>query len=242
LNAPDPTPFKVSESLIGMTSVEDTDMGNGQSPGAGPVQRSIWDDRFDTTEYVYGTAPNDFLVEAAALIPPGPVLSLAEGEGRNAVFLAERGHPVTAVDASTVGLAKAARLAAARGVAITAVHADLAAWPIAPGAWSGIVSIFCHLPPAVRVPLHVAVARGLAPGGVFVCEAYRPAQLAFGTGGPRDVTLLPTLEALRSELPDLEFVVAREVERDIHEGALHQGRSAVVQVSARRPPGPPPAT
>ncbi len=210
-------------------------MRNGAPSGPDAAQRSMWDDRFDTAEYVYGTAPNDFLVEAAALIPPGPVLSLAEGEGRNAVYLAERGHPVTAVDASAVGLAKAERLAAARGVAITTVHADLATWPIAPGAWSGIVSVFCHLPPAVRAPLHAAVAQGLAAGGVFVCEAYTPAQLAFGTGGPRDVALLVTLDALRAELAGLELLVAREVERDLHEGALHQGRSAVVQVVARRP-------
>jgi SAM-dependent methyltransferase len=220
-----------------MTSGEDTEMRNAAPSGPDAAQRTMWDDRFDTAEYVYGTAPNDFLVEAAALIPPGPVLSLAEGEGRNAVYLAERGHPVTAVDASAVGLAKAERLAAARGVAITTVHADLATWPIAPGAWSGIVSVFCHLPPAVRAPLHAAVTQGLAAGGVFVCEAYTPAQLAFGTGGPRDVALLVTLDALRAELAGLEFLVAREVERDLHEGALHQGRSAVVQVVARRPVG-----
>lgn len=194
----------------------------------------MWDERFSAPEYVYGTAPNDFLAQAASSIPGGPVLSIGDGEGRNGVFLAERGHAVTSVDASAVGLAKARRLAAERGVTIDTVEADLAVYAIAPAKYSGIVSVFCHLPRALRQRVHAQVVTGLAPGGVFVLEAYTPAQLALGTGGPKDPEMLPTLDDLRAELTGLTFEHALECERDIQEGVLHSGRSAVVQVVARR--------
>jgi SAM-dependent methyltransferase len=194
-----------------------------------------WDARYSEPGYAYGTAPNDFLREMAGRIPPGPVLCLAEGEGRNAVFLAELGHAVTAVDASAVGLAKAATLARARAVGLETVHADLADFAIKEGAWAGIVSVFAHLPPALRTRLHSAVVRGLRPGGVYLLEAYTPQQLAFGTGGPADAQLLMTADALRRELAGLELEICREVERDVVEGRFHSGRAAVVQVLGRRP-------
>ena len=193
-----------------------------------------WDARYSEPGYAYGTAPNDFLREMAGRIPPGPVLCLAEGEGRNAVFLAEQGHAVTAVDASSVGLAKAATLARARAVGLETVHADLADFAIKEGAWAGIVTVFAHLPPALRARLHAAVVKGLRPGGAYLLEAYTPRQLAFGTGGPPDVSLLMTADALRQELAGLELEICREVERDVVEGRFHSGRAAVVQVLGRR--------
>lgn len=194
-----------------------------------------WDARFSEPGYAYGTEANRFLADVAERIPAGPVLSLGEGEGRNAVFLAGRGHDVTAVDASAVGLAKARALAAERGVRIATVLADLAGYVIAPGAWSGIVSVFVHLAPPVRAAVNRAVAAGLRPGGVFVLEAYTPSQLGFGTGGPREASLLVTLEAVRAELAGLDLEIGRETERDVTEGKYHGGRAAVVQVLARRP-------
>jgi len=113
-----------------------------------------WDERYDGADYVYGTEPNDFLVSQFGNLPPGRVLCLAEGEGRNAVFLAEHGFAVTAVDQSVVGLAKAERLAAQRGVQIETIVADLADFSIAPRSWEGIVSIFAHTSPTVRRHVH----------------------------------------------------------------------------------------
>jgi SAM-dependent methyltransferase len=199
--------------------------------------KTTWDQRFAVPDYVYGTEPNAFVAAMAGEIPAGPVLCLAEGEGRNAVHLAQLGHAVTAVDQSAVGLAKAARLAAARGVPLTTVVADLASYAIAPAAWSGIVSTFAHLPPPLRRAVHANVVAGLRPGGVFILEAYTPAQLALGTGGPKDAELCLTLAGLRPELAGLEFVVARECERNVIEGTGHTGRGAVVQVVARRTDG-----
>ena len=197
----------------------------------------MWDQRYGVPGYAYGTAPNDFLVDVAARIPPGRVLSLGEGEGRNAVFLAARGHAVVAVDQSAVGLAKARRLAAERGVHVETVCTDLDAFAIEPGAWAGIVSVFCHLPRSIRVPLHAAIVRGLQPGGVFVLEAYTPAQLGRGTGGPGVPELLPSLAELKVELQGLDFLHGVEREREIHEGNHHHGVGAVVQILARKPGG-----
>ncbi len=200
-------------------------------------EASFWNQRYGAARdnYLYGTAPNEFLAADADRIPPGPVLCLADGEGRNSVHLAGLGHAVTAVDLSSAGLAKARALADKRGVRLTTVVADLEHYPIAEGAWAGIVAIFMHLPLALRARVLARAAVGLEPGGVFVLECYSPAQLAFNTGGPRDAALLPTLAALREELAGLEFLHGRELERDILEGDGHTGRGAVVQVIARRP-------
>jgi len=195
----------------------------------------MWDQRYGAPGYAYGTAPNDFLVAVAGQIPPGRVLSLGEGEGRNAVFLAARGHEVVAVDQSEVGLAKALRLAAERGVCIETVRADLGSFAIRPEAWAGIVSVFCHLPKAIRQPLHAAIVCGLQPGGVFVLEAYTHAQLGRGTGGPKVPELLLSLAELRADLAGLDLVHGVEREREIREGSHHDGVGAVVQIVARKP-------
>lgn len=198
------------------------------------MDATFWNDRYAVAGHVYGEAPNAFVAEVAPQIPAGPVLCLAEGEGRNAVHLATLGHPVAAVDQSEVGLAKARRLAGARGVEIETVVADLANYSIAAGAWAGIVATFAHLPPALRRWVHRDVVTGLQPGGLFILEACTPAQLAFDTGGPKSPELLMTLAGLREELSGLQFQIARELERDVIEGAGHTGRGAVVHILARR--------
>ena len=195
----------------------------------------MWDERYQAENFVYGTAPNDFLREQVGHLPQGRVLCLAEGEGRNAVFLAEQGFQVTAVDQSSVGLAKATRLAAERGVEIDTLVADLGDFQIEPKAWDGIVSIFAHVPPPVRRHIHRQVVAGLRPGGVLLLEAYRPAQLEYKTGGPPVAELMMDLDGLRNELEGLEFDYAAETVRDIQEGPLHHGEGAVVQVRARAP-------
>ncbi len=198
------------------------------------MDAAFWNDRYAVAGHVYGEAPNAFVAEAASQIPAGPVLCLAEGEGRNAVHLAALGHRVTAVDQSEVGLAKARRFAKARGVEIETRVTDLANYAIIASAWAGIVATFAHLPPALRRRIHSEVVAGLRPGGVFILEAYTPAQLAFGTGGPKSPELLMTLAGLRDELSGLELLVGREIERDVIEGDGHTGRGPVVQIIARR--------
>jgi SAM-dependent methyltransferase len=195
----------------------------------------MWDERYNTDEFVYGTEPNTFLVEAAETIPKGPVLCLAEGEGRNAVYLAGLGYEVVAVDASEIGMDKAQVLATDREVDITTVVADLNEYEIEPASWDGIVSIFCHLPSAKRPALYKKIMQGLKPGGILVLEAFTPAQLERGTGGPKDADRLLTLAELKDAFKKLDFKHAAELERAIDEGSLHQGVCSVVQLVARRP-------
>ena len=194
----------------------------------------MWDERYSADTYAYGTEPNVFLRSMLDRLPEGRVLCLGEGEGRNATWLALKGREVTAVDSSEVGLRKAQRLAQSRGVDITTVHADLKDFPIEHGGWDAIVSIFCHVPPPLRRDMHRRCAVGLKPGGMFLLEAYTPAQLAYGTGGPPNAELMMDLESLSAELEGLEFVYAKELIRDVHEGSYHDGPGAVVQLLAKR--------
>lgn len=198
----------------------------------------MWDQRYAEPGFAYGTEPNDFLAASLGHLPAhGDILSLAEGEGRNGVFLAQRGFRVTGVDGSAVGLAKARTLAAERGVSIETIVADLADFDLGAARWDGIVSIWCHTPTALRARLHRGVAIALRPGGVFILEAYTPRQLEYKTGGPRDVDMLMTLDAVRAELAGLELVHGEEKLREVHEGAHHGGLSAVLQIIARKPAG-----
>ena len=162
------------------------------------------------------------------------MLCLGEGEGRNAVFLAQRGLDVTAVDLSPKALEKAQGLARERGVTLRTQEADLANYELGEAQWGTIVSIWCHLPIWLRTRVHASVVRALRPGGRFVLEAYTPAQLAFDTGGPKALELLVDPEELRKELAGLTLERFEVLEREVQEGEWHRGRSAVVQVLARR--------
>jgi hypothetical protein len=195
----------------------------------------MWDERYAGADYFYGTEPNDFLRQHAAAMPAaGKVLCLAEGEGRNAVFLAGLGMDVVALDQSAEGLRKTRKLAAARGVTVSTLQADLGHYSIEPASWDAIVAIWCHLPSTLRARVHAQAVAGLKPGGCLLLEAYRPEQLRFGTGGPKDADLMPTLAQLRQELAGLQFEHLAELQRNVHEGQGHSGPSAVVQVIAHR--------
>ena len=208
----------------------------------------MWDERYSGEAYAYGTEPNAFLAEMATGLPKGRILCIGEGEGRNAVWLAQGGYGVTAVDASSVGLAKARRLAASRGVKISTVHADLAELHIEPDSWDGIVSIFCHLPPALRAAVHRRCVSGLRRGGMMLLEAYTPRQLAYRTGGPPTAELMMDVDTLRSELAGLEFLPAPararvrrggDEEREGEEKeSTHGIASALVDHSKERARGP----
>lgn len=196
----------------------------------------MWDERYSGEDYAYGRDPNDFLLDAWQRIPlRGRVLCLAEGEGRNAVFLAQQGFQVVAVDSSPVGLDKARKLARENGVEIETVVADLGDFRIEPDSWDAVISIFCHIPPDVRRRLHQQVVRGLRSGGVFILEAYTPAQLAFKTGGPALAELTMQLVDIEKEIEGLDVRWAAELERDVVEGEFHTGKGAVAQLIAVKP-------
>ncbi len=194
----------------------------------------MWDERFSGLEYVYGREPNDFLVAIASQIPQGKVLCLADGEGRNGTYLASLGYEVFAVDQSIVGLEKAQKLAQEKQVRITTIHADLTDFIIDSQAWDGVVSIFCHLPPELRLKVHRQAVQGLKPNGVFILEAFAPEQLQYSTGGPKNIEMLPNLSTLQQELTGLNWEMARSLERDLNEGQYHNGKAAVIQILGRK--------
>ena len=194
----------------------------------------MWDERYSSEEYAYGTKPNEFLEANVNRIPKGKLLSIAEGEGRNAVFLAKQGYAVTAVDASLVGLNKARKLAEENGVSIKLIHADLADYDLGENQWDGIVSIFCPLPSSIRKQLYKKVEAGLKRNGVFLLEAYTPEQLRHGTGGGSSIDTMQSKESLRLELPNLTFTHLIELERSVIEGVYHTGIGVVVQAIATK--------
>lgn len=196
----------------------------------------MWNQRYSEPGFAYGTEPNDFLAANAEryLRPKGELLCLAEGEGRNAVFLARLGFRVTGVDSSAVGLEKAHRLAGQHGVCIQTVVADLGEFDLGVARWDGIISIWCHTPPDLRARLHRSVVVALRAGGVLLLEAYTPKQVEYKTGGPPTAEHMMTLAAVREELAGLELLEAEEKVREVHEGRYHDGMSAVLQVIARK--------
>lgn len=193
-----------------------------------------WDKTFGSDDFAYGTEPNDFLAKNAHLIPQGKVLCLADGEGRNGVHLATLGQQVVSLDNSKVGLAKAQKLAEQKGVQIQPLLEDLADYRFPADEFTGIVSIFCHLPQPLRSQVYQQVAQSLTPGGVLIVEAYTPAQLQNDTGGPPTEELLVTLDSLLPDLDGLEIQLAQEIERDVVEGRLHTGKASVVQILATK--------
>jgi SAM-dependent methyltransferase len=196
----------------------------------------FWDDRFSADGYLYGTEPSDFLAERFSALPPGGnILCLAEGEGRNGVFLATQGMHVTGVDSSAVGLAKAQQLAAQRAVSLTTVVADLSEWDLGEDRWDGVVSIWAHLPAPIRSALHPRLARALRPGGILLLEHYHPRQVGYGTGGPSDPTMMLTLDDLDTAFAGWTRVHTFEGERVVIEGSGHGGKSYVTQAILRKP-------
>ncbi len=193
-----------------------------------------WDDRYSDDEFVYGTEPNAFLAEHSSKLV-SPVLSLAEGEGRNAVYLATLGLKVHCVDGSAVGLAKARRLANSKGVAIKTEVADLAVFEPAADGYQSVISISAHLPSEIRHRLYPLVERCLLPNGILVLEAYSENQLGRDTGGPKDPDMLMSVTKIEREFPNLEPILLREIEREVREGKHHTGLASVVQFIGRKP-------
>ena len=195
--------------------------------------KKFWNERYASDEYLYGSDPNSFLVEQADLLT-GPVLSLSEGEGRNAVFLALLGLKVHGVDISEVALTKATALAELNNVEIQTEVADLAIFKPEENFYGSVISISAHLSSSIRANLYPLVEKCLKPGGIITLEAYSESQLTRNTGGPKDIDMLMTIDKLQCEFPNCEPILVRELEREISEGEGHSGLASVVQFVARK--------
>ncbi len=194
-----------------------------------------WNERFSAPDYIFGTAPNAFLASKAALLRPGQrALCVADGEGRNSVWLAEQGLEVTAFDISPVGVAKARKLAAERGVRVEHEVASVYEWSWPSARFDVVAAIFVQFAdPAMRAFLFERIAAGLKPGGLLLLEGYTPKQLEYRTGGPSRIENLYTAELLRASFPGFEILELREYEAELEEGSNHAGRSALIDFVAR---------
>lgn len=197
----------------------------------------MWDQRYSTTEYVFGTDPAAFLTRHSDVLAAGSdALVVADGEGRNSVFLAAHGLRVTAMDVSQVGVAKARRLADDRGVTVDFRVADIMEWEWAPEAYDVVAGVFIQfLDPGQRSVVFAGMQRTLRSGGRLLVHGYRPEQIEYGTGGPADPTHLYTEDLLAEAFADLEIEELHSYDTTITEGAGHAGMSALIDLVATKP-------
>lgn len=190
---------------------------------------NTWHERFSGEEYIYGKEPNEFIAGAAYILQQGKVLCIAEGEGRNAVYLASLGHDVTTWDYAQAGLDKTERLANEKGVSVLTELRDLADVEWEAEQWDAIVHVFGHLPKDVMDRTIKGIQKSLKRGGYYISELYTKEQLHYQTGGPKDETMLVEPVELLNQFNNYftkHFYVG-EVKRE--EGQLHTGIAHVVQ-------------
>lgn len=198
--------------------------------------RTTWDTRFSQPGLLFGDQPNAFLRREAHRIPGhSRVLSVADGEGRNAIYLADQGHTVTAFDLSPVAVDKARRWAAERGARVDFQVAGVDDWAWTSGAYDAVAAIFVQFAdPAMRARMFAGMWQTLAPGGLLLLHGYTPKQLDYRTGGPGKLEHLYTEALVRELLPQAEWLLMREYEDDLAEGNGHAGRSALLDAVARK--------
>lgn len=196
-----------------------------------------WDARYDRPDYLFGTEPAAFLRRTASRVPPASrVLAVADGEGRNSVFLAARGHHVTAMDASGVALAKARRLAEARGVTVDFRAANILEWDWTAEPFDALAAIFIQfLGPDERARVFAGFAQALRPGGLLLLHGYAPRQVDYATGGPPHRENMYTLPLLLESFAGWDILEASDYDAEIAEGVGHHGLSGLIDFVARKP-------
>jgi hypothetical protein len=195
----------------------------------------MWDDRYNTPDYVFGEAPCQWLIMNRHRLPTtGRALAIGDGEGRNGVYLAECGLEVTSVDLSVVGLQKAEQLASKRGVSIQTVQSDLADFEITNNHFDVIVAIYTHLPAPLRQDVHSRCAKGLKEYGLFLLEAFHKEQPNFTSGGPKTENLLYSIDELKDDFVELKLLDAFDGLCYLDEGNRHQGLGHIVRLVAQK--------
>jgi len=201
------------------------------------ADQQFWDDRYAAEGYLFGEEPSQFVTRRFVDIAPGGrVLAVADGEGRNGVFLAGKGFDVLSVDASPVAVAKALDLASRRGVILQAQVVDLEDWVWPEAAFDAVVAVFIQFaPPDLRARLFAGMKAAVRPGGRILLHGYRPEQLAYGTGGPRAAANLYTADGLAAAFSDWRILTLDSYDAELREGAGHAGMSALIDLVAERP-------
>jgi len=195
-----------------------------------------WNDRYSGADYIFGTEPNQFLVQCQPYLKAGmSALAVADGEGRNSVWLAKQGLVTSAFDISPIGVEKAKKLALDEHVEVDFSVSDCNGWDWAAKKFDVIAAIFIQFAaPEVRKLLFGNMIRSLNPGGLIVLQGYTPKQLDYKTGGPPDVENLYTEELLRTEFSSLDIMEINVYEMQLQEGTQHSGMSALVGLVAKK--------
>ena len=194
-----------------------------------------WDERYVVDEYVYGKDPNLFLKQNYKVIPKGNVLCVADGEGRNGVWLAKNGYNVTSIDFSPKAVEKINRLAQENNVSIKTICDDLLNYDLDKNMYDGIVSIFAHFKVEEINKLHSKYFNALKPNGVFFMEVFAKEQLPLKTGGPKDISLLFDTQDIQKSFPSGEIELLKKDIVYLHEGNIHDGKAIVVRAIVRKP-------
>ena len=210
-------------------------MGNASSGFSSPLEH--WNSRFDRADYIFGTAPNEYLASQSRYLVEGRrILMVADGEGRNSVWCAQQGMRVDAFDLSPVAVEKAKRLATERGVQVNYQVSGIDDWSWEPDTYDVVAAIFVQFAtPRMRARLFANCLQTLRPGGIFILQGYTPKQLEFKTGGPPVLEHLYTEPMLRDAFSSIEILEMRSYEAEINEGAYHAGMSALVGMVGRKP-------
>jgi SAM-dependent methyltransferase len=195
-----------------------------------------WEQRFAVADYAFGKEPNYFLASCKPLLPhSGKALAVADGEGRNGVWLAEQGLDVVSLDFSPSAQRKGRALAKERAVTVTFLQADVHTLDYPEAAFDVVVEIFTQFStPAERAMKWAGMRKALKPGGLLIIQGYTPKQLQYGTGGPKELGNLYTRAMLEAAFGDLHDVTIVEKELELHEGTSHGGMSAVINLTARK--------
>jgi 2-polyprenyl-3-methyl-5-hydroxy-6-metoxy-1,4-benzoquinol methylase len=199
--------------------------------------KDFWEERYSEGDFAYGTEPNTFLASCRAHIPAAgcKALAIADGEGRNGVWLAQQGCDVTSVDYSQAGVEKSNRLAEVRGVKINAICADLNVWDWPENEHDLVISIFAHFPPQMRQQVHANILKALKPGGTLILEAYHPTQLEYKTGGPQVAEMMYSAEDLKQDFAGADIVSLEDLVVEVNEGKYHFGQGAVTRLILKKP-------
>lgn len=199
------------------------------------MNTEFWNSRYRETPAAYGFEPNQYLVQQSHYFKPGmKILSVGEGEGRNAIWLAEKQLEIWGVDYSREGLKKARIAADRRQQNIKLICADLQSWSWPESYFDGVIAIFVHFPPDLRVKIHQSMLRSLKNGGILIMQAFHSDQIRYGTGGPKSVEMLYTANLLRSDFLDTIFLDLQETVQRLKEGEFHDGPAAIINLTLQK--------
>ena len=196
------------------------------------MSKEMWNQRYAETEYVYGTSPNEFFKQELDKLAPGKILLPAEGEGRNAIYAAEKGWIVSAFDQSDEGRKKALRLAADRDVTIEYQIREVETIEYPVDHFDAIALVFFHTPALNRRHVHRDLLRFLKPGGKVILIGFSKEQLQFSSGGPREESMLFSQEELKEDFSNLHLCLMELCEKEVEEGDFHRGKASVIQLVA----------